>query len=189
MRADWVKTTLERLGHIKVLSLDDIRALPVCGPYEAGIYFLWLKDELQYVGKSKQVSERIAQQGRALRHNALTAGRRGIPHDRHTCLPVDEGTGFEWRLAGSGAHLHRHLSPTFQHGGRLCVYFLNSTRRVKSHDANCSRLRGSSRRSSAPCSRTRLTAQRQRRCETGEPLRHRQPGGAPTNTRPQLDAA
>ena len=122
MRADWVKTTLERLGHIKVLSLDDIRALPVCGPYEAGIYFLWLKDELQYVGKSKQVSERIAQQGRALRHNALTAGRRGIPHDRHTCLPVDEGTGFEWRLRDlEQIYIATYLPPFNTADGYACT--------------------------------------------------------------------
>jgi hypothetical protein len=98
MRADWVKTTRERLGHIKVLSLDEMRLLPPVGPYDAGVYFLWLQDELQYVGKSKQVSERIAQQGRALRHNALTLGRRGIPHDRYTALRVEDGRRLEWDL-------------------------------------------------------------------------------------------
>lgn len=70
-----------KLITLEILPLERIQALPECGDFDGGIYFLWLKDELQYIGKSRQIWSRIAQHS--------YAGR--IPFDRHTCIVLDSG--------------------------------------------------------------------------------------------------
>jgi excinuclease UvrABC nuclease subunit len=60
------------------------------GPYDAGIYFLWRKGDLVYVGKSRQVQERIAQLSRDATYARLVDTPRPRPFDCYTCLVVDE---------------------------------------------------------------------------------------------------
>lgn len=69
------------LKHIQVLTLDDLRKLPPCGEFDAGIYFLWLRDELQYIGKSGHIWNRIIAHER----------KRRIRFDRHTVVVVETG--------------------------------------------------------------------------------------------------
>lgn len=85
----WAEQTKKKLAHIKVLPLEQLRELPEAGPYDGGIYFLWLKNELVYIGKSRQVQERIAQLKRDAVYARLVDMPRPRPFDRHTCLIVD----------------------------------------------------------------------------------------------------
>lgn len=86
----WAEQTKKKLAHIKVLPLEQIRELPEAGPYDGGIYFLWLKGELVYIGKSRQVQERITQLKQDARYARLVDAPRPRPFDRYTCLVVDE---------------------------------------------------------------------------------------------------
>lgn len=67
-----------------IKTIDELRALPESGGHDSGIYFLWRGDELQYIGKSRQVCNRIVQHDQAARFGY---GKQ-IHFDRHTCLSV-----------------------------------------------------------------------------------------------------
>lgn len=99
MTASWPETMRERLAHIKVLSLEEIRVLPEAKPFEAGIYFLWRGPELLYIGKSEHVMQRIVKQAWQKKMDRFQQQDRvGIPFDRHTCLAV-EGEGPRLKFA------------------------------------------------------------------------------------------
>lgn len=76
-----------------VLSLDELRQLPEAEEYDGGVYFLWLNDELQYIGKSSHVQERLAKQGYVNRYAPFQNGKSQIPipFDRHTCIVLEKG--------------------------------------------------------------------------------------------------
>jgi hypothetical protein len=76
-----------------VLTLDELRALPAAAEYDAGVYFLWQGANLQYIGRSDHVLERLAKQGYVNRYAPFQNGASqvAIPHDRHTCLVVQSG--------------------------------------------------------------------------------------------------
>lgn len=80
-------------AHVPVLSLEELKALPEAEEYDAGIYFLWLNDELQYIGKSDHICERLALQDYANKFAKLRASKwpKPIPYDRHTALVLDRG--------------------------------------------------------------------------------------------------
>ncbi len=73
----------ESIG-LPLKSIEALRALPESGETDAGIYFLWLGDAMQYIGKSRQIANRIAQHGQA----ALYGFAKPIDFDRHTCIAV-----------------------------------------------------------------------------------------------------
>jgi hypothetical protein len=73
---------------VEVLPLEALRNLPEAGEIDSGIYFLWLGDELRYVGKSENVRNRYAAQLQTNRFHSVRGSYRlrPIPCDRHTCL-------------------------------------------------------------------------------------------------------
>lgn len=75
-----------------ILSLDDLRKLPEAEEYDAGVYFLWHGDQLQYIGKSSHVLNRLVYQQQVNRYAPFQQSRSAvmIPHDRHTCLVLDK---------------------------------------------------------------------------------------------------
>jgi hypothetical protein len=81
----WVEKMKRLYAGIAILPLEDLRKLPECKDYDAGVYFLWLKDELQYIGKSTQICYRLQLQEQANRHGGI----KRIPFDRHTCIVVE----------------------------------------------------------------------------------------------------
>jgi hypothetical protein len=78
---------------IPLLSLDELRALPEAQEYDGGVYFLWQNDQLQYIGKSSHVLERLAKQGYVNKYAPFQQGKSQIPipFDRHTCIVLEQG--------------------------------------------------------------------------------------------------
>jgi hypothetical protein len=75
-----------------VLSLEQLRALPEAEEYDSGVYFLWLNEELQYIGKSVHIQERLTRQIMENRTAPLATSRQvNIPFDRHTCIVLEKG--------------------------------------------------------------------------------------------------
>lgn len=91
---------LAELRHIEVLPLDTVRQLPPAEPFDAGIYFLWWKDDLMYIGKSANVLERLFRQSEVnkLTHHQFSQTAKCIHFDRHTCLVVERGQVKSQRL-------------------------------------------------------------------------------------------
>lgn len=85
-----------------VLSLDELRELPEAEEYDGGVYFLWLNDELQYIGKSYHVLERLGYQQSVNRYAPFQNGvsQIAIPFDRHTCIVLEKGFVKQPRTAG-----------------------------------------------------------------------------------------
>lgn len=86
---------------IQILPIEQLRMLPECGRRDAGIYFLWRDDELLYIGRAKNI------------HNRLLRHPKGvIPFKRHTFLSIDyEADG--WRHGPIEAAYIAHYSPPF----------------------------------------------------------------------------
>lgn len=85
---EWTERMRRESVGIEILPLESLRALPEGGDFDSGVYFLWLGDELRYVGKSENVRNRFAQQLQTNRFHGLRGSYRlrPIPCDRHTCL-------------------------------------------------------------------------------------------------------
>jgi hypothetical protein len=73
------------VNHLRLVKpLDVLRGLVAAGEVRGpGVYFLWLEEELQYVGRSTNVKKRIYQ------HRTRT---KGIPHDKATAIECDKFT-------------------------------------------------------------------------------------------------
>lgn len=89
----WVEKMREEYAHIPIIPLEELKKLPAAGPYDSGIYFLWLNDELRYIGKSKNISSRLVLQDYANKFARLRTSLypKPVPYDRHTCLVLDVG--------------------------------------------------------------------------------------------------
>lgn len=85
---EWTEKMRRESVGVDILPLDALRKLPKATEFDSGIYFLWLDDELRYIGKSEQIKHRLALQLQTNRfHNVRSSYRtRPIPFDRHTCL-------------------------------------------------------------------------------------------------------
>jgi excinuclease UvrABC nuclease subunit len=89
------------MSRIEILPIEQLRALPECGRNDAGVYFLWRDDELLYIGRSKNI------------HNRLLRHPRGvIPFTRHTVLSIDYET-LGWRIGLDEAAYIAHYSPPY----------------------------------------------------------------------------
>lgn len=88
----WSEKMRRELADVEILPIDKLRTLPECGDYDAGIYFLWLKDELQYIGKSNQICYRLQLQEQANFYGHTRKHKmKQIPFDRHTCIALETG--------------------------------------------------------------------------------------------------
>lgn len=75
-----------------ILSLQELKALPPSQDFDAGVYFLWKNDELQYIGQSSQIAERMVLQEWANFYGSRRAHKmKQIPFDRHTCIVLENG--------------------------------------------------------------------------------------------------
>ena len=120
MTKTWAETTRERLAHIKVLGLDELRKLPQAQPFDAGLYFLWEGEDLVYVGKSTNILERAERQFRINRCHSLYLDRhQPIPHDRQTCLVLGSGRfrdrQLEFQLRDYERAYIAHYEPRYNH--------------------------------------------------------------------------
>lgn len=77
------------IADVPILALDELRRLPQSNSLDGGIYFLWSKDQLQYIGKSRQICNRIDQHEWARDYPRRRP--KTIPFDRHTCIALDSG--------------------------------------------------------------------------------------------------
>jgi hypothetical protein len=92
-KKSWIERMREQYAHIPILPLDELKALPEAEEYDAGIYFLWLNDELRYIGKSSNIAGRLALQDYANKFHKLRNCKspKPIPYDRHTCIVFEHG--------------------------------------------------------------------------------------------------
>lgn len=83
-------------AHIEIKPLEELRALPEATTYDSGVYFLWGGDELLYIGKSRNVLDRIQRLTQARNCSPLYAStHKAVPFDRHTVLVLSAGMYIE----------------------------------------------------------------------------------------------
>lgn len=83
----------KRLAHVPVLSLEQMRALPEPRPQEGGVYFLWLADELRYVGRSRNILFRVEIFRSYTRYGRVTYYEMPpMPFDRITFIALEAET-------------------------------------------------------------------------------------------------
>lgn len=105
-------------AHIPIKPLEELRALPEAEEYQAGIYFLWDGDELLYIGRSRNLPDRIQRLTQTRRCSPLyeNAAHKAVPFDRHTALVLAEGMYVEPGLDGllqthERAYINHYLPP------------------------------------------------------------------------------
>ena len=87
--ADRIK---HQFAHIEILPLEDLAKLPEAEQFDSGIYFLWNGDKLVYIGKSRNLLDRLQRLQQAQRCSPLyQASHKAVPHDRHTALVLEKG--------------------------------------------------------------------------------------------------
>jgi excinuclease UvrABC nuclease subunit len=104
---------------VTVLALSDMRLLPEeVGDYDSGLYFLWNKDALLYIGKAAQIVYRLYRHQRANKYQAVRTGcwEKRIPFDRYTCLVVSSELEITDRLRSAllemeSAYIARYQPP------------------------------------------------------------------------------
>jgi hypothetical protein len=87
----WVQQMKRELADVEIVPLAELRKLPAAEEFDAGVYFLWLENELQYVGKSNHICERLTFQDWANAAVDRTHPMKKIPYDRHTCIVLESG--------------------------------------------------------------------------------------------------
>lgn len=70
---------------VPILPIEELRRLPDAEDYDSGLYFLWIGDELRYVGKSENLKGRKQRRVQMNRVNGWIRNRP-IQFDRYTCL-------------------------------------------------------------------------------------------------------
>lgn len=94
-------------AHIPIKPLEELRALPEAAEYDAGIYFLWGGDELLYIGKSRNVPDRILRLTQTRRCAPFyQAAHKAVPFDRHTTLVLRNTGGIRDHSLEEPLQLH-----------------------------------------------------------------------------------
>lgn len=116
MPTEWSIRTRERLKHIPVLPLDELRTLPGPQEFDSGVYFLWAGDELMYIGKSRELLGRHVYQMQVNRNHPFNQSTTAkyIPHDRMTCLVIESGMICQPGLDGRLLNLERVYIATYE---------------------------------------------------------------------------
>lgn len=86
----WAVETRQRLAHIPILSLEELRALPDPQPKEGGVYFLWRENALVYVGRARSVLWRSEFFLSQARYSRVRYYQQAIQFDRITLLKFDD---------------------------------------------------------------------------------------------------
>jgi hypothetical protein len=104
---EWTERMRREYADVEILPLDAIRGLPKPGEFTGGIYFLWLAGELQYIGKSRDLGNRLN----------VHEYHRTIPFDDHTALVIDQGRIVNDQLGSQLKRLERayiaHYEPPY----------------------------------------------------------------------------
>lgn len=79
--SEFLQRIRQSCSHIRVLPLEAMRLLPEAREHQAGLYFLWLGETLQYIGRSRYLEQRVLFQW----------GRKRIPFGWHSCLVLHRG--------------------------------------------------------------------------------------------------
>jgi hypothetical protein len=88
----WAKQTREQFSDVPILPLEELAKLPQAEEFDAGVYFLWQGPNLIYIGKSRNIPDRLQRQSQVNRFGLLRNSRcKIIPHDRHTALVLEKG--------------------------------------------------------------------------------------------------
>lgn len=116
----WAEQAREQFAHITILPLEKLATLPEADEYDAGIYFLWQGADLVYIGKSRNICDRLVRQSQVNRFGALRNSRhKVIPHDRHTALVLETGQycspGLDRLLWDNERAYIAHYLPPFNH--------------------------------------------------------------------------
>lgn len=80
-------------SEVPILSIEEMYALPEAKEYDSGVYFLWYRGGLVYIGKSRNLLGRAYYQHGVNRANGLmqSTTAKVIPHDKMTCLVLHNG--------------------------------------------------------------------------------------------------
>ncbi len=106
MIGKWAKRTREQFSDVEILPLEKLMVLPEAEEFDAGVYFLWLGSELVYIGKSRNIPDRVLRQQQVNRYWPLRNSRcKVIEHDRHTALVLEKG---QFASLGLDALLWKH---------------------------------------------------------------------------------
>jgi hypothetical protein len=107
----------DQWAHIPILPTEDLAKLPEAEEFDSGIYFLWGGAELLYVGKSRNIPDRIQRLTQARRASPFyRASHKAVPFDRHTALVLEKGQfaepGLDAKLqAHERAYINAYLPP------------------------------------------------------------------------------
>lgn len=115
---EWTDRMKRELSHVEIFPIEVLRILPACEDFDAGIYFLWKDDALQYIGKSRQICNRLVMHDHANATGHLWAKKpNAVPYDCYTCLIVDSGRLHDRNLDNRLKPLERayiaHYQPPF----------------------------------------------------------------------------
>lgn len=91
---DWIALNRKRYAHIPIKSLEELRALPGPQEYDSGVYFLWADNALIYIGRSRNLCQRMFYQKTLNRHAPFQISIKAKPiyFDAMTCLVLESGT-------------------------------------------------------------------------------------------------
>jgi hypothetical protein len=88
----WAEQAREEFAHIPILPLDALAKLPEAEEFDSGIYFLWQGPTLIYIGKSRNIPDRLVRLIQTNRFHTLRNSRcKPVPHDRYTALVLEKG--------------------------------------------------------------------------------------------------
>lgn len=103
-----------------VLELDQIKALNTDDDC-SGVYFLWDRDVLQYIGQSMCIGNRINDHSRAYNYGTLRSSpTKQIKFDKVTCLPINDKPYLDakqldkvrnWMLIRERAYIEKYRPP------------------------------------------------------------------------------
>lgn len=89
---EWADRISDQWEHIEILPLEKLAQLPEAEEFDSGIYFLWGGAELLYIGKSRNLPDRLLRLTQARRCSPLyQASHKAVPFDRHTALVLEKG--------------------------------------------------------------------------------------------------
>jgi len=116
----WAEQTREKFAHIPILPLEELARLPEAEEFDAGVYFLWQGKSLVYIGKSRNICDRLHRQAQVNRFAVFRMSRcKAIPHERHTALVLEKGQfaspGLDSTLKQYERAYIAHYLPEFNH--------------------------------------------------------------------------
>jgi hypothetical protein len=117
--SSWSDKTLVELAHIDILPRGQLRGLSGPDHNWPGIYFLWWKDDLVYIGKSTQLAERYRRLVSDQRSWHLQQNQRGMRFDTMTCalVPKEPLETLRMRLQDlERKYIATYLPPLNDHG-------------------------------------------------------------------------